>query len=320
MMDWSQIQLGLAPMAGYTDIAFRRLATSFGMDFSTTEMVSTRALYYNDKKTQKLMRVAEDEAPVSLQLFGDDPEIMATAIEKVSQTETDYLSIDLNMGCPAPKIIKSGAGSALLSNEKLAYDIMVAAVKASPYPVSVKIRKGIELDGREGLKIAKLAEEAGVSFLCIHGRTVKQYYSGEADRDFAQEVAESLNIPVLGNGDIRDASDVKDYVSRGCKGVTIGRGAIGQPMIFQRIKEELSGKPQMPDLPQDRFKIAKRHFLMMLEEKDERQSVVEMRKHMIGYFHGLKNNKQLKQEYMRLNHSQEVLSWMDRQIETLSQS
>lgn len=320
MMDWSKIQIGLAPMAGYTDLAFRRLATSFGMDFSTTEMVSTRALYYNDKKTQKLMRVAEDEAPVSLQLFGDDPKIMQSAIEKVSQTDTNYLSIDINMGCPAPKIIKSGAGSALLSNEKLAYDMMVAAVKTSPYPVSVKIRKGVELDGREGLKIAKLAEEAGVSFLCVHGRTTKQYYSGSADRDFAQEVAESLKIPVLGNGDARDASDVKDYISRGCRGVTIGRGAIGQPMIFQHIKDELNGNPKTLDMPQDRLEIAKRHFLMMLEEKDERQSVVEMRKHMIGYFHGLRNNKQLKQEYMLLNHRQEVLDWLDRQIEALSQS
>lgn len=320
MMDWSSVKLGLAPMAGYTDLAYRRLATTYGMDFSTTEMVSIRALYYNDKKTWRLMRVAEDEAPVSLQLFGDDPKIMSAAIEKIAQTDTNYLSIDINMGCPAPKIVKSGAGSALLNNEKLAYDIMASAVEVSPYPVSVKIRKGFELDGREGLKIAKLAEEAGVSYICVHGRTTMQYYSGEADRDFTQEVAESLSIPVLGNGDVLDAIDVKDYISRGCKGVTIGRGAIGRPTIFKEIKDELNGKHPAIISPRDKFKIAKQHFLMMLEEKVERQSVVEMRKHMIGYLHGMKNNKVLKQEYMSLNRRDEVLQWLDRQMEAQSRS
>lgn len=307
--------IALAPMAGYTDQSFRRICTACGMDYSTTEMVSAKALYYKDKKTRRLMAVAKDEAPVSLQLFGDEADIFRTVVEDLGDELKIYRSLDINMGCPAPKIVKTGAGSALLKTPEKAAAILEVCVETSPIPVSVKIRKGFEEGGEEGMEIAKIAEATGVSEITVHGRSREAYYSGSADWDFISRVAEAVKVPVVGNGDIQRAEDVLNHMDESFEGVAIGRGAVGNPFLFREIRAALRG--EAPEAPSQKeiIAVAKEHLALSVAEKGEHLGVIEMRKHFIGYLKGFSEAKRRRNEILSLSEKDAIDAYLDRLAE-----
>ena len=307
--------IALAPMAGYTDQSFRRICTAYGMDYATTEMVSAKALYYKDKKTRRLMAVAKDEAPVSLQLFGDEAEIFRAVVEDLGDELKIYRSLDINMGCPAPKIVKTGAGSALLKTPDKARAILGACVETSPIPVSVKIRKGFEEGSEEGMDIAKIAEAAGVSEITVHGRSREAYYSGSADWDFISRVAEAVDVPVVGNGDIQRAEDVFNHMDEALAGVAIGRGAVGHPFLFREIRAALRG--EVPEAPSQKeiIAVAKEHLALSVAEKGEHLGVIEMRKHFIGYLKGFSEAKRRRNEILSLSEKDAIADYLDRLAE-----
>ena len=307
--------IALAPMAGYTDQSFRRICTAYGMDYATTEMVSVKALYYKDKKTRRLMAVAEDEAPVSLQLFGDEAEIFRAVLQDLGDELKIYRSLDINMGCPAPKIVKTGAGSALLKTPEKARAILEACVEASPIPVSVKIRKGFEEGGEEGMEIAKIAEEAGVSEITVHGRSREAYYSGAADWDFISRVAKDVSVPVVGNGDIQRGDDVLRHMDESLKGVAIGRGAVGHPFLFREIRAALGGEAIEAPSQKEIIAVAKKHLAMSVAEKGEHLGVIEMRKHFIGYLKGFSEAKRRRNEILSLSEKDAIDDYLDRLAE-----
>ena len=303
--------IALAPMAGYTDQSFRRICTAYGMDHATTEMVSTKALYYKDKKTRRLMAVAENEAPVNLQLFGDDAAIFQEVIEDLGDELKSFRALDINMGCPAPKIVKTGAGSALLKTPEKAEAIIKACVKASPIPVTVKIRKGFDEGSEEGMEVAKIAEAAGASEITVHGRTRQAYYSGRADWDFILRVAEAVSVPVIGNGDILKAKDVLKHRADTLAGVAVGRGAVGHPFIFREIGQLLLGEEaQLPD-KDEIIATAKKHLALSVAEKGEHLGVIEMRKHFIGYLKGFEQAKKRRNEILALKREEDILRYLD---------
>lgn len=307
--------IALAPMAGYTDQSFRRICTAYGMDYSTTEMVSAKALYYKDKKTRRLMAVAQDEAPVSLQLFGDEAEIFRAVLKDLGDELNIYRSLDINMGCPAPKIVKTGAGSALLKTPEKAAAILEVCVETSPIPVSVKIRKGFEEGGEEGMEIAKIAEATGVSEITVHGRSREAYYSGSADWDFISRVAEAVKVPVVGNGDIQRAEDVLNHMDESFEGVAIGRGAVGNPFLFREIRAALRG--EAPEAPSQKeiIAVAKEHLALSVAEKGEHLGVIEMRKHFIGYLKGFSEAKRRRNEILSLSEKDAIDAYLDRLAE-----
>lgn len=307
--------IALAPMAGYTDQSFRRICTAYGMDYSTTEMVSAKALYYKDKKTRRLMAVAKDEAPVSLQLFGDEADIFRAVVEDLGDELKIYRSLDINMGCPAPKIVKTGAGSALLKTPDKARTILEACVETSPIPVSVKIRKGFEEGGEEGMEIAKIAEATGVSEITVHGRSREAYYSGSADWDFIFRVAKAVNVPVVGNGDIQRAEDVLNHMDESFEGVAIGRGAVGHPFLFREIRAALRGEAMEAPSQKEIIAVAKEHLAMSVAEKGEHLGVIEMRKHFIGYLKGFSEAKRRRNEILSLSEKDAIDAYLDRLAE-----
>ncbi|CAC9926486.1 TIM-barrel protein, nifR3 family [Aedoeadaptatus coxii] len=303
--------VALAPMAGYTDRSFRVICSRFGMDYSTTEMVSVKALFYGDKKTKRLMTVSPEEAPVSLQLFGDDGDQFASVIESLGDTLKAYRSIDINMGCPAPKIVKTGSGSALLKEPEKARNIIRASVQTSPVPVSVKVRKGFLEGDEEGMRIAEIAEEEGAAFVTVHGRSREAYYSGASDWNFIDRVAKNLSIPVIANGDIQTGEDALRFKEEGILGVAIGRGAIGNPFIFRTIGEALKGEDITPLREEEIVAVAKEHLSMSIEEKGEHLGVVEMRKHFIGYLKGFEHAKRHRSAILQLTDPKEIERYLD---------
>ena len=307
--------IALAPMAGYTDQSFRRICSAYGMDYATTEMVSAKALYYKDKKTRRLMAVAEDEAPVSLQLFGDEAAIFRAVVEDLGDELKSYRSLDINMGCPAPKIVKTGAGSALLKTPEKARAILEACVEASPIPVSVKIRKGFEEGDEAGMEIAKIAEEAGVSEITVHGRSREAYYSGTADWDFISRVAKAVSVPIVGNGDIQRGDDVLRHMDESLKGVAIGRGAVGHPFLFREIRAALGGEAIEAPSQAEIIAVAKEHLAMSVAEKGEHLGVIEMRKHFIGYLKGFSEAKRRRNEILSLSEKDAIDDYLDRLAE-----
>ena len=285
----------LAPMAGVTDITFRRICKSYGAAMVYSEMVSAKALHYNDKKTAELMKITADERPCAVQLFGSEPEIIAEAIPKVI-AEANPEIIDINMGCPTPKIVNNGDGSALMKNPKLIGEIMRAAADVSTVPVTAKIRKGWDSEIINAVEVAKILEENGAAGVAVHGRTREEFYSGKADWDIIKSVKEAVKIPVIGNGDIFSAMDAKNMIDyTGCDAVMIGRGAQGNPFIFTQINELLT-KGEVVTVPdfKDRVQEAIEHLKSLVEARGEYIGVREARKHIAWYIKGLPNAARVK--------------------------
>lgn len=286
----------LAPMAGVTDLPFRLLCKEQGCSLVYTEMVSAKAILYKNKNTRALLEVKEEEHPVAVQLFGSDPVVMAEIAAQVE--EGPFEIIDVNMGCPVPKIVKNGEGSALMRNPKLAEKILTAMVKATKKPVTVKFRKGFENGDSAAAEFAKMAEASGVAAVAVHGRTREQYYSGKADWDIIRQVKDAVSVPVIGNGDIFEPEDaVRMMEETGCDGVMIARGAKGNPWIFGRTKGlmETGITPPKPSGGEIRDMIL-RHGRMLSECKGEKAGIREMRSHMAWYTSGLPNSASLRND------------------------
>ncbi len=293
MCDFYKNKLFLAPMAGITDLAFRTICKECGADLVVSEMVSSRGLHYKDKKTDLLLATNELEAPLIVQIFGNEPDVMAESAKKLEDRGVKYL--DINMGCPAPKIVKNGDGSALMQNEELAERIAQSVVKAVSIPVSVKFRAGWDEAHKNAVSFAKRMENAGVSAVCVHGRTKEQFYSGKADLSVIKAVKDAVKIPVIGNGDVVDGESAKNMLDQtGCDSLMIGRGAQGNPFVFQTVKDSLAGNvPHIPTAVEKR-EIVLRHIMYMEETKPEHVGVAEMRKHFAWYLKGLKHAAKLK--------------------------
>lgn len=278
--------LVLGPMAGVTDLPFRILCKECGADLIYTEMVSAKGILYNNKNTEELLQVDEKERPVSLQLFGEDPYILSEMAKKIEPRNFDIL--DINMGCPVPKVVNNGEGSALMKDPKRIGEIVTAVVKATRKPVTIKIRKGFLETDETAPMIAKIAEDCGAAAIAVHGRTRQQYYSGKADWNTIRKVKEAVRIPVIGNGDIFTPEDAVRMLSEtGCDGVMIARGAQGNPWIFTQIKAflEEGQYPKKPDLTQVIAMIL-RHAKMNIMFKGDLAGIREMRKHVAWYVNG----------------------------------
>ncbi len=300
----------LAPMAGITDLPFRIICKKYSNPgLVCTEMLSSRALFYNDEKTRKLMNIEGEKRPISFQIFGSNPEIMGESAKIVSE----YADIiDINMGCPAPKIVKNGDGSKLLQNPKLVKEIVKEVVKNTNKPVTVKIRKGWDSNNINAVEIAKIIEDAGASAITVHSRTRDEYYSGHIDLDIIKKVKESVNIRVIGNGDIRTADDAKKmFEYTGVDGIMIGRAMLGQPWKINEIKNILSDKNIDEISNEKRLSIIKEHLQLALAEKGEYIAIREMRKHICWYIKNLKDSSKMREKVNKIEDAKELLTCLE---------
>ena len=286
----------LAPMAGVTDLPFRLLCREQGAGLLCMEMVSAKAIQYNNKNTKALLEIHQEEPPVSLQLFGSDPEVISEIAKQIE--ELPFSILDINMGCPVPKIVRNGEGSALMKQPKLVHEIVSKTVKAIEKPVTVKIRKGFDDSCINAVEIAKIIEDAGASAVAVHGRTREQYYSGKADWDIIRQVKEAVSIPVIGNGDVVSGeSAIAMQKETGCDGIMIGRGAQGNPWIFSELLAyDRTG--EMPERPttEEIKQMIYRHARLQVKYKGEYLGIREMRKHVSWYTSGLPNSAKLRGE------------------------
>ena len=287
-------KLILAPMAGITDYSFRKIARRYGADFCVSEMISAKAVHFKDEKTAQLAHIHSDDTPISIQIFGHEPDIMAECAYLISTGTYAYVksnlipdAIDINMGCPVKKIVTSGDGSALMKSPDLCGEIIKKCVNVSKVPITVKIRAGWDKDWINAVEIAKIAEANGASAITVHGRTREQMYEPTADWSYIKAVKDSVKIPVIANGDIFSVKDAKDVLEiTGADSLMIGRGALGNPFIFSEIKAIFENKSYTPPTIFEKLAVAREHVLSMIEEKGELIGVCEARKHLAWYIKG----------------------------------
>lgn len=298
----------LAPMAGVTDKSFRKIVKEHGAGLIYTEMVSIKGLLYNDPKTKKLMEINENEKPVALQIFGSDPYIFEKVIEEKINALEDFAIIDINMGCPAPKVTKNGDGSSLMKEPKRIEQIVKRAVKVSNKPITVKIRKGWDNENINAIEIGKIIEDSGAAGITIHGRTREEYYSGVADWDIIKKLKEEVDIPVTGNGDVFVAEDIERMIEyTNCDAVMIGRGARGNPWIFSRGNNINLQEPT----GYEKIEMAIKHFYLLMENKSEKIAINEIRKHTGWYIKGLKRSGELRNIINKTTTKDEIIAILE---------
>lgn len=302
----------LAPLAGVSDLSFRRVVAQYHPGLVTTEMVSINAMAYHDRKMAKMTMTHRGEGPVAIQIFGNDPEKIARVVEEQINPREDLVSVDFNMGCPAPKIVNNWEGSRLMTDPQRVTKIAEALVKASSKPVSFKFRLGYTASSQNYLEIAKRLEVAGVDYITLHARTRDQFYEGEADWEAIRLLKAHVSIPVIGNGDVFSPEDaVRMMTETGCDGVAIGRGAMGNPFLFKQIDDYIkTGSYERPTLFEviDTIKL---HYAMAIEEKGESVAIREMRKHIAWYLKGFRGAKPVKDEINRMDDAQRVYKRLD---------
>lgn len=305
----------LAPMAGVTNLPFRIICEKFEPGMVCTEMVSSKAIFYNDQKTRRLLNTEGEKRPISFQIFGSDEETMGYTAKYMSKIAD---IIDINMGCPAPKVVKNGDGSKLLLDLEKAKRIMKVVVENSSVPVTVKIRKGWDKENIVAVQVAKIAEEVGISAITIHGRTRSEFYTGKADWDIIKEVKDSVKIPVIGNGDIVDEETAYQMFEKtGVDGIMIGRGSFGNPWIFKNIKHFLITGEKLPSpTNSERLNIIKEHIDLAVEEKGE-IAIKELRKHIAWYTKNLKNSSEFRNSINMIETKEQLIKTLNEYFETL---